>query len=96
MILNFRDEATEDIFNGVASKKALKIPQKLWRIARRKLDMLNAAHELSDLTVPPANRLEALKGDLKDFHSIRIDDQYRLLFKWVEHSALDVRITDYH
>ena len=96
MILNFKDQATEDLFNGVHSKKVLKVPQSLWSGARRRLDMLNAAHELSDLRIPPSNRLEVLKGSLKGFHSIRINDQYRIIFKWHEHSASEVRIVDYH
>ena len=96
MILSFKDAAAEDIFHGFSSKRALKIPQSLWGVARRKLDMLNAAHELSDLRIPPANRLEALKGDLKGFHSIRVNDQLRVVFRWVEHNASEVHIVDYH
>ena len=96
MIVNFADKATEDIYNGVDSKAARQIPQLMWRIACRKLDMLNAARDLRDLKVPPANRLEALKGKLSGFHSIRINDQYRIVFRWSESSARDVEITDYH
>lgn len=96
MILSFKDQATEDLFNGVHSKKVLKIPQTLWSAARRKLDMLNAAHELSDLRIPASNRLEVLKGSLKGFYSIRVNDQFRVIFKWYEHSASEVRIVDYH
>ncbi len=68
----------------------------LWKIAQRKLDLLNAAQDLMDLRVPPGNRLEVLKGDLKGYHSIRINDQYRIIFKWALVNALDVQITDYH
>lgn len=96
VISNFKDQATEDIYNGVFCKKVLKVPRVLWEIARRKLDMLNAAYELNDLRIPPSNRLEGLKGNLKGFWSIRINDQYRILFKWSEHNASDVQITDSH
>ncbi len=70
--------------------------QSFARPAKRKLDMLHAAAKLDDLKVPPANRLEKLEGNLKGFYSIRIDDQWRLIFRWVEGNAHDVRITDYH
>lgn len=96
MILNFKDQAAEDLFNGVRSKKVLGLPHTLWEGARRKLDMLNAAHALDDLKIPPSNKLEALKGNLKGFYSIRINDQFRVVFKWHENGASDVRIVDYH
>lgn len=96
MILDFRDETTEDIFNGVVSRRALRVPREIWKVARRKLDMLNAAYDLKDLKVPPANRLEKLRGGLQDFYSIRINDQFRILFKWIGNNAKDVTITDYH
>lgn len=96
MIGSFRDGATEDIFHGSNSKAARRIPAMLWKIARRKLDMLNAAHELHDLMAPPANRLEALHGNLAGRHSIRINDQFRIVFRWVDDNAHDVQITDYH
>jgi proteic killer suppression protein len=96
MIRSFRDRGTEDFFHGVSSKAARRLPQNLWKVAHRKLDMVNAAHALNDLAVPPANRLEALKGDLKGHHSIRINDQYRVVFKWLDGNAYDVRIEDYH
>jgi proteic killer suppression protein len=96
MIVNFADKATEDIYHGTDSKAARQIPNVVWRIAARKLDMVNAAHDLRDLKVPPANRLEALKGKLSGFHSIRVNDQYRIIFRWDEGNARDVEITDYH
>ena len=96
MILDFGDQATEDIFHGDNTKTARRLPGLLWRPARRKLDMLNAADELRDLMVPPGNRLEALKGHLAGFHSIRINDQFRIVFKWVDGNVRGVRITDYH
>lgn len=96
MIVNFADRATEDIYHGTDSKAARQIPNTVWRIAARKLDMVNAAHDLRDLKIPPANRLELLKGKLSGFHSIRINDQFRIIFRWDEGNARDVEITDYH
>jgi proteic killer suppression protein len=96
MIQTFRDRTTEDIYHGTDSKAARKIPPSTWPVAVRKLDMLNAAHEIGDLRVPPGNRLEALKGDLTGYHSIRINAQYRIVFRWKEGNAVDVWITDYH
>ena len=96
MILSFGDRATEDSFNGAETRDARHFPKDIWRVARRKLDMLNAAHELIDLSVPPGNRLEKLKGKLADFHSVRINDQFRVIFKWKDGNAKNVRITDYH
>ena len=96
MIISFRDEATEDLFHGIRSKKVLRIPHAIWTVAQRKLDMLNVAHDLTDLRVPPNNRLEALKGNLKNFHSIRINDQFRIIFKWTDGNSAEVQIMDYH
>ena len=96
MIISFEDTATEDIYNGLRSKKAMVIPQAIWPVAHRKLDMIHAAHELRDLKVPPGNKLEALKGSYRGFHSIRVNDQFRIVFKWADGSAADLQITDYH
>ena len=96
MILNFKDRASEDIFHGLDTKAARSIPMALWPVAARKLDMLNAAHDLRDLRVPPGNRLEPLKGSLAGYHSIRINDQFRIIFRWIDGNTHDVTITDYH
>lgn len=96
MIVGFGDKATEDIFTGRKSRDARRIPQDLWRVARRKLDMLNAAADLQDLRVPPANRLEKLRGDLVRFHSIRVNDQFRVIFVWANGNASEVRVLDNH
>jgi toxin HigB-1 len=96
MILNFGNQSTEDIFNGVDSKASRKIPITIHRIAVRKLDMINAAYTIEDLKVPPGNRLERLKGTLAEYYSIRINDQYRIVFKMSQSSAFDVKIVDYH
>jgi toxin HigB-1 len=97
VIVTFRDEATEDVFDGRATKKARKAcPQDLWRVARRKLDQINQAAELNDLRVPPGNRLEELKGGRKGQYSVRINEQYRVCFAWTERGAERVEIVDYH
>jgi proteic killer suppression protein len=96
MIITFLSEATGDIYDGLESKQARKIPQSIWGVAQRKLDLLNAAHSLIDLKSPPANRLEALKGRLKNKYSIRINDQYRLMFEFRDGNAYEVEIIDYH
>ena len=96
MIRSFTSDATEDIFDGKNTKAARAISKNLWPVVSRKLDMVNAAHELRDLQVPPSNRLEALKGDQKGRYSIRVNDQYRITFRFDGHDAHDVRCEDYH
>jgi proteic killer suppression protein len=96
-ILSFADTGTDDVFNGRDSRAARHVcPSALHRIARRKLDALNAAHTLDDLTRPPGNRLEALKGARRGQHSIRVNDQYRVCFRWTAAGAADVALVDYH
>ena len=92
MIKGFRDKHTEILFGGTRVRRFQAIEQ----VARRKLEMLNAAKTLVDLTKPPANRLEALKGDRQGQHSIRVNDQYRVCFVWKESDAYQVEIVDYH
>lgn len=97
MIVSFKDRATEDIFDSKDSKAARKLcPPNLWSTARRKLDQLNAVTSLEELTIPPGNRLEALKGDRKGQYSIRINQQYRICFTWIQQGASEVEIVDYH
>jgi proteic killer suppression protein len=93
MIVSFGSKETEKIWNG-ESVKAL--PNEIQSIGRRKLRMLNNAQNLKDLQVPPSNRLEKLKGMLKDFFTIRINNQWRIIFKWANNNAYEVEITDYH
>ena len=93
MIKTFRDKETEKIFNRLLS---LKLPKKIQHLARRKLVTLDAAAELNALRVPPGNRLEALKVDRKGQHGIRINDQWRICFKWKVGDAYDVEIVDYN
>jgi proteic killer suppression protein len=97
--LSFEDQETEDIYNGVSSKKARRrLSNTLWEKAQAKLDMLNRAYRLQDLKVPPHNRLEKLEGNLVGKYSIRINDQYRIVFRWEQDKtgASDVKIIDYH
>jgi proteic killer suppression protein len=97
MISSFRDGATEDIFNGINSKRARKAcPRSLWRVASRKLDQLDSARLLEELKIPPKNQLEKLVGDRKGQYSIRINQQYRVCFVWKESGPSNVEITDYH
>ena len=97
MIAAFKDEGTEDIFNGKNTKAARKTcPESLWKVARRKLDQLDSVTILSELKIPPKNNLEALTGNRKGQHSIRINDQYRICFTWKKSNPTDVEIVDYH
>ncbi len=93
MIRNFADKEAEKIWAGIRSRR---LPSDIQAVARRKLRMLNNAATLDDLRIPPANRLEALKGDRKGQHSIRINDQWRICFRWNDGDAQDVEIVDYH
>ena len=96
VIASFVDKATEALFNGGARRDFKAFSPGILAVARRKLDMLNAAVALGDLKSPPGNRLEALEGDSAGFHSIRVNDQWRVLFRWVGSEAFDACITDYH
>jgi len=97
MIASFKNDGTEDIFDGRNSKAARKsCPKSLWSVARRKMDQINRVRELNQLNIPPANRLERLKGERKNHYSIRINQQYRICFIWKEGYAYEVEITDYH
>jgi len=96
MIITFLTEATRDIYDGKESKQARRITQSIWKVAQRKLDMLNAAYSLNDLRSPPANRLEALRGNLKGKYSIRVNDQYRIVFEFRDKNVYEVEIVDYH
>lgn len=93
MIKAFGDKETEKIWNGEFSKK---LPNTIQDVARRKLRMINNSESINDLRVPPANRLEKLKGDWSAYHSIRINDQWRIIFVWKNDNAYDVTIIDYH
>jgi len=93
MIQSFGSKETEKIWNGLRVKK---IPLEIQSVGRRKLRMLNNSQDVKDLRIPPSNRLEKLSGDLKDFYSIRINKQWRIIFTWNNGNANEVKITDYH
>jgi proteic killer suppression protein len=96
MITSFGDRATEALYHGTVGKLTRRFPPDVVRTALRRLDMLNVAHTLGDLRSPPGNRLEALRGDLRGQHSIRVNDQWRIVFRWDSGDAHEVRILDYH
>lgn len=97
MIRSFKNQGTEDIFNGVNSKFARRIcPQSIWRIASRKLDQLDSVESVAELRLPPGNQLEALRGDRSGQYSIRINNQYRICFIWQDSQPDQVEIVDYH
>lgn len=97
MILTFKNKGTEDLFNGKNSKEARKVcPKLLWKIAARKLDQLDSVIKLQELRIPPGNKLELLGGDREGSYSIRINERYRICFKWTESGAEFVEIVDYH
>lgn len=97
MIVSFKDEGAEDIFNGKNTKGARKTcPKPLWKVAARKLDQLDSVTTLDELQVPPGNGLEALKGYREGQHSIRINDQYRVCFTWTDAGPDKVAVVDYH
>jgi proteic killer suppression protein len=93
VIRSLADRETERIWTGEVSRR---LPTQIQAIARRKLRMLDAAHRLEDLRIPPANRLEALRGDRTGQYSIRINDQWRICFRWEDGHCADVGIVDYH
>ena len=94
-IRSFGDPATADLYHGRNTSRVRRFPQDVLRIALRKLDVLNSAHRLDDLRSPPGNRLEALKGNLEGFYSIRVNDQWRITFRW-DNDIHDVSLIDYH
>jgi len=96
MIVSFGDRATEDLYHNRPTSRVRRFPQDVVGLALVKFDMLNGAAEVLDLRSPPGNRLGALKGDLKGSHAIRVNDQWRLVFRWEGNNAHDVRLMDYH
>jgi proteic killer suppression protein len=96
MILSFDDAATADLYHGKNTHPVRRFPLAIQHIAHRKFDMLNAADRLVDLRETPSNRLEALKGGLAGLHSIRVNDQWRLVFRREDNIAHEVWLTDYH
>lgn len=96
MILSFGNKLTEALYHGSSDRGLRRLPADVLARAQNKLDMLNAAHEILDLRSPPGNRLEALSGDLAGCHSIRVNAQWRIVFRWENGNAHSVRLVDYH
>ena len=96
MIESFGDRATEDLYHNRQTRRARSFPPNILGAAFRKLDVIESAHNLQDLRSNPGNRLEALRGDLQGFHSIRVNEQWRIIFRWLDNSAQDVSLIDYH
>jgi proteic killer suppression protein len=96
VISSFGDATTADIYHGSDTKAARRIGREPWSRVHQKLDLLNACTSVEDLRVPPANRLEKLKGDLAGFYSVRVNQQYRIVFKFAQGNCEEVRCTDYH
>lgn len=96
MISGFGDRATEELYNGRSTARTRRFPQDITRLVLSKLDMLNAAASLLDLRSPPGNRLESLRGDLEGLNSIRVNDQWSIVFRWAGGNAHEVRLMDYH
>jgi proteic killer suppression protein len=96
MIVSFGDRATEDLYHGRPASRARRFPREVADLALVKMDSLNGAASMLDLRSPPGNRLEALKGELKGWYSIRVNDQWRLVFRWEGNDAHKVRLMDYH
>ena len=97
MICSFLDSGTEVVFDGIDTKDARQVcPQSLWAVARRKFDQINRVQDLRDLAAPPGKQLEALKGRRRGQYSIRINEQYRICFRWKDGDAYEVEIADYH
>ena len=93
MIRSFKSKETENVWKGERSNK---LPMEVQKVGRRKLRMLNNSIDINDLRVPPSNRLEKLSGNFAGFHSIRINDQWRIVFKWSQGHSSEVQIIDYH
>ena len=96
MIVSFGDDATAALYHGKNTRLVRRISPTIISAALRKLDMINAACHLNDLREPPGNRLELLKGRLADYYSIRVNDQWRIIFRWQDENAHEVSLTDYH
>ena len=96
MISSFGNKVTADLYHGISNRRVHRLPPLILDAALRKLDVINSALQLDDLRSPPGNRLEALKGDFAGFYSIRINSQWRVVFRWLGGGAEDVQVVDYH
>ena len=96
MIVSFGDRQSEALYDGESGKAIRKFPANIRGVSKRKLDLLNAVTVLAELRSPPGNRLESLRGNLTGFHSFRVNNQWRIVFRWVDGDAHSVRVIDYH
>jgi len=96
VIVSFVDATTEDLYHGVRNARTRKLPTDVVARAKSKLDRLAAATQVTDMLMPPSNRLHKLEGDLADFWSVSVNDQWRIIFKWTDAGPAEVRFTDYH
>jgi proteic killer suppression protein len=96
VIQSFADDTSADLFRERNTRAARRIPRQLWRGVQRKLKLIDAAARIEDIAIPPGNRLELLKGDQAGRHSIRVNEQYRVTFRWENGHAYEVRVEDYH
>ena len=96
MILSFGNKVTEALYNGLDTKGVRHLPHDIIQKTLNKLDVVNGAHDLLDLRSPPGNRLEALRGELSGFYSIRVNSQWRIIFRWQDGNAYEVQLTDFH
>jgi proteic killer suppression protein len=96
VIVSFADKATEDLFHGSDTSRVRRFPPDVVEAAIRKFDMMNAVDDLGELRLPPGNRLKKLRGDLREFHSLRVNDQWRIVFRWSPQGPQEVKLTDYH
>jgi toxin HigB-1 len=96
VILSFGNKVTEALYNGLDTKGVRSLAHDIIQKTLNKLDVLNGAHDLLDLRSPPGNRLEALRGDLSGYYSIRVNNQWRIIFRWQDGNAYEVQLTDYH
>ena len=96
MIRSLADDTTRDIWNGINSKAARRIPRAVWPVIQRKLDQIDSVIRFDQLRVPPGNRLHRLAGELAGLHAIRVDEQYRIVFRFEGEHAFNVRCTNYH
>ena len=96
MIISFGDTNTADLYHGRSTNRIRQFPPEIIKTALRKLDMINSAGNLGDLSQPPGNRLQAMQGNLSGLHSVRVNEQRRVIFRWKENNAHDVVLTDYH
>jgi proteic killer suppression protein len=96
MVESFADRTTKDLYHGVVSVPVKRFPKEILSAVLRKMDILNAAHDIDDLKAAPGNRLEALRGNMKRFHSIRVNIRWRIIFKWRAGGTYEVTMVDYH